>query len=334
MTTELAASIRPLGADQPTYWRRGLGLLGGIVLGAVLLFAAWTKAIDPQAFAEQIHREGLDVWLPAARFAILAIALEVGLGAALLLGVRRLGVLLPAVLLVGFFLFLTGRTYWRAEHGLLVDEGSCGCFGNLVQRSPAEAFWQDLALLVPTLLLAFVGRPAVDKAAKTFPPVRTALGLLLAGGAAALAWKAPDLPLDNLATRLKPGVKLAGICAGESPEVVCLDNVTPDLRQGKHWVVITALDNPTFEAAIGRLNAYATAGGQPPVTVLANATPQEHFKFFWTRAPSFPLKEVPPALLRPLYRSLPRSFEIEDGKVTRTFPGLPPIPGPPAPGPA
>lgn len=331
MTTGLAASIRPLGADQPATWRRGLGLLGSIVLGAVLLFAAWAKAIDPQSFAEQIHREGLDTFLPAARFALLAIALEVGLGAALLLGVRRLWVLIPAVVLVAFFLFLTGRTYWRSEHGQLVDEGSCGCFGNLVQRTPAEAFWQDLALLVPALLLAFVGRPA---GGRSFPPVRTAAVLLLAGGATALAWKAPELPLDNLATRLKPGVKLAEICAGQGAEAVCLDAVTPDLRQGKHWVVITSLDNPTFDGAIGRLNAYATAGRQPAVTVLASATPQEHFQFFWSRGPSFPLKEVPAALLRPLYRSLPRSFEVQDGKVVRTFPGLPPIPGPPAPGPA
>ena len=188
MTTGLAASIRPLGAAQPAPWRRGLGILGGVVLGAVLLFAAWAKAIDPQAFADQIHREGLDALLPAGRLALLAIALEVGLGAALLLNVRRLWVLLPAALLVAFFLFLTGRAYWRAEHGQATDEGSCGCFGNLVQRSPAEAFWQDLGLLVPSLLLAFVGR---SPGARTVPPLRSGLALLLAGGAAALAWKAP-----------------------------------------------------------------------------------------------------------------------------------------------
>ena len=101
--------------------------------------------------------------------------------------------------------------------------------------------------------------------------------------------------------------------------------MTPELKEGKHWVVLTALDNPTFEAAIGDLNAYATGGAEPPLTVLSSATPQEHFKFFWTRGPSFKLTEVPAALLRPLYRSLPRSFEVQDGRVTRTFPGLPPL---------
>src|SRR6185503_18282754 len=104
----------------------------------------------------QIQTEGLAFLLSAQSVALLALALEVGLGLALLLGVRRLWVLVPAALLVAFFLFLTGRAYWRSAHGLEVDAG-CGCFGNLVERSPAEAFYQDLLMLVPALLLAFVG---------------------------------------------------------------------------------------------------------------------------------------------------------------------------------
>ena len=37
-----------------------LGLVAGVLLGAVLLVAAWAKLIDPVSFAEQIGREGLD----------------------------------------------------------------------------------------------------------------------------------------------------------------------------------------------------------------------------------------------------------------------------------
>ena len=79
-------------------------------------------------------------------------------GSLLLLGVRRKWVLIPATLLVAFFLSLTGRAWWLAAHGQRDAAESCGCFGNLVQRTPAQAFWQDLALLVPALLLAWVGR--------------------------------------------------------------------------------------------------------------------------------------------------------------------------------
>src|SRR6185295_10036150 len=86
-----------------------LGTLGGVFLGCVLLFAVWAKALDPAAFAEQIHSLGLDFALPAQAVALIALALEAGLGLALLLGLRRSWVLVPAALLVAFFLSLARR---------------------------------------------------------------------------------------------------------------------------------------------------------------------------------------------------------------------------------
>ena len=104
-------------AERP--WQRSLGILGGVVLGAVFLVAAWAKALDPGAFAGEISREGLDFLLPAGAVALIALALEVFLGGALLLAVRRWWILLPTSALVAFFLFLTGRTYWRFSQGLV-----------------------------------------------------------------------------------------------------------------------------------------------------------------------------------------------------------------------
>ena len=73
----------------------------------------------------------------------LACVLDGARDLALLLGVRRLWVLFPALLLVAFFVSLTGRSYWLAAHGVKDSAANCGCFGNLVQRSPA--FGADLA---------------------------------------------------------------------------------------------------------------------------------------------------------------------------------------------
>jgi hypothetical protein len=53
-------------------------------------------------------------------------------------------------------------------------------------------------------------------------------------------------------------------------------------------------------------------------------TPERRQELFWTVAPAFELHDVPRAILRPLYRSLPRSFRVEDGVVTATWTGLPP----------
>jgi uncharacterized membrane protein YphA (DoxX/SURF4 family) len=323
--------LRPLGLPSypsPSPVRRAIGTLGGCILGAILLVAVWGKALDPAAFAQQIHADGLDRLVPAGALALLALALEAALGVALLLGLRRMWVLAPASLLAAFFVFLNGRAYWLAAHGKASEAASCGCFGNLVQRTPAEAFWQDLALLLVPLALAFVGR---DRNLPRFPPVRTALVALFAIAVPVFAWRAPELPLDDLATRLKPGAVVSKLCAGGGSAgtgggAVCLDTVASELDHGDHLVVLGDLDDPALAKAVAGLNAYAAAPGAATVWVLTASDAKRQRLFFWRWGPVFKIVEAPAELLRPLYRRLPRSFAVQDGRVTATFPGLPPLP--------
>lgn len=304
-------------------WPRVVGYLGGLVLGSVLLIAAWAKLLDPLAFAETIRSEGLDFLLPAHAVALIAIVLEVALGSALVLGIRRRWVLWPSVALVLFFLFLTGRTYLRALAGTLPADAGCGCFGNLVERTPAEAFWQDLVLLAVPLALAFVGRPR-DAAA---PRLRTAAVAALGVAALVFAWQAPSLPLDDLATRLGTGTKVSDLCTGKGDDRVCLDGVVPELSHGEHLVILSELDEASFLGALESLNERHWSGETPPVWVITAASDDERFQFRFSRAPAFEPMVAPASLLRPLYRTLPRSFAVEDGVVTATWSGLPPLVG-------
>jgi uncharacterized membrane protein YphA (DoxX/SURF4 family) len=309
-------------APHPRWW--WVGTAAGALLGVVLLVAVWGKALDPAAFAEQIRTEKLDILVSAGTVALIALALEAGLGIALLLGVRRLWVLVPAALLVTFFAFLTGRAWWLSAHGLRDAAASCGCFGNLMQRTPAEAFWEDLLLFVPLLLLAFVGR---ERQARIFPPARTALVALATVAVAVFAWKAPELPLDNLATRLHPGVRVSDLCAGSGTQSVCLNTVAGGLTQGDNLVVIADITNtsdPRLAPSVEALNAYARNPDGPKVWLLTAATPEQLTAFNWTMGPAFEVVETPPELLRPLYRRLPRAFRVRDGRVTETYAGLPP----------
>lgn len=323
MSTDVAAKVRG--------WQRQrlLGTGGAVFLGLILLLAAWGKALDPVAFTEQIRFEGLDILGLAVPVAFLALAVEIGIGMALFLGIRRLWVLIPAALLVAFFLFLTARTYWRFSQGLIGESDSCGCFGNLLVRTPAQAFWQDLWLLGLPLVLAFVGRP---KAGWPFPVVRSILVMVVTVAGLFFAWKAPQLPLDELATRLKPGVEVGELCAGSEGDeaAICLDALLTELETGRHRVVISNLDEPTFLDGVERLNDLVYDDSDAGVWVLSAAPPDEIAAFGWTWAPAFEVREVPEALLRPLFRRLPRSFLIEDGRVTRTFDGLPPSVAQPA----
>jgi hypothetical protein len=276
--------------------------------------------LDPEAFAEQIRLEGLAGLATAFPLALGAIGLEVGLGVALVLGVRRPYVLIPAALLIGLFLVLTGRAYWHHLQGREPLAGSCGCFGALLQRSPAQAFWQDLLVLGPLLGLAFVGRP--QGAQRPAPIVASAVLALFAVG---FAWRAPALPLDDLATRLRPGVPVAGLCAGAGGERVCLGALVPELERGAHVVVLADLEDEGFASGVPALNDYAAAASGPPLWVLTASEPEVQRGFFWRFGPAFEIREAPAPLLRSLYRRLPRSFMASDGAVVETYSGMPPL---------
>ncbi|HVS14591.1 MAG TPA: MauE/DoxX family redox-associated membrane protein [Thermoanaerobaculia bacterium] len=318
-----AAPRRATAACSPWRWA---GLAGAVFLGAVLLVGAYAKALDPLAFVEQIRSEGLDFLLPASWVAALALTLELFLGSALVLGIRRRWVLIPSALLVVFFLFLTGRTYLRSLQGTLEETAGCGCFGNLVERTPAEAFWQDLALLAPALLLAFLAA----RAAGGFPRARTAIAAAFTAFGLGFAWLAPGLPIDDLATRLQPGTTVADLCTGRDDERICLAVIRPELLEGEHLVVIADLLDPAFGERVGGLNAYRFEVGD--VVVLSSATAEEHRQFFWEWGPAFDVVEAPASLLSPLYRTLPRSFVVRDGEVVETFAGLPDLPAAEDPG--
>ena len=306
--------------------RGWLGWFGGWFLGAVLLVAAWGKGIDPARFAEQIRSEGLELVLPGMALAILMVALEAGLGTALILGLRQRWVVVPAAGLVAFFVFLTGRTYWRFSHGLLDLSEACGCFGNLVSRSPAEAFWQDLLLLVPPLVMVAIGGTVARRGAAR----RVAIALLAALTAGGLAWAAPALPLDDHATRLRPGVGVEELCFGAEEDEgsrVCLDALLLELTAGQHLVTIADLEDESFGPHVEALNRLARDGTR--LWVLTASSEPTLGAFFWQWGPSFEIREVPLALLRPLYRTLPRSFRLVDGRVEETWNGLPPGAEPP-----
>jgi hypothetical protein len=303
--------------------RRTAGTIAGAVLGLVLLVGALTKAVDPRAFVEQIELKGLDIVLSAEAVMYLALALEAGLGLLLVSGVRQLWVLVSAAVLVVLFLTITGHVYWDATFGTAEVEQGCGCFGNLVTRTPAEAFWQDLLIMGPAAVLAFVGRGGH----RGFPRRRifaSAMGVL---AILLLAWRAPELPLDDLVTRLRPGVAIAELCAGaaDDPYRLCLDALVPELDAGNHLVVIATLDDPRFESAVEEFNRYAEARIGPRLWVLSSDPEPVQHAFFWRWAPSFEVRETPEELLRPMVRSLPRSFQVRDGQVSRTFDEIPPL---------
>ncbi len=189
-------------------WKPLLGSAGTIFLGLVLLVATWAKGLEPGAFAEQIRLEELDFLFSARTVTLLALALEAGLGTVLVLGIRRMWVLIPATLLVAFFLFLTGRNYWLVMNGLRDPDAACGCFGSLLERTAGEAFWQDLLLLVPPLGLAFWGRPSGFQG---LPWRRLAAAFVVTAGVVMWAGTNTGLQMVDIVAEIEEEADPAGI---------------------------------------------------------------------------------------------------------------------------
>ena len=292
-------TVRPDTAP-PKGWAATLGAIGALFLGGVFLVATYGKVLDPIAFAEVMEIEGLDFLVPAMAMAPFILALEAFFGFALVLNLRKTWVLVPLTGMVLFFIFLTGRTYLKDLQGIKPETASCGCFGNLLDRTPGEAFFQDLLLLVPPLVLSWFGRP---KGPPRVPKWRTGIVMVLTLGTLLFAWKAPELPLDDLATKLRPGLSIGDVCAGGGEDRLCLDSeaLGGALTNGEHLVLIADLKDETFvEEVINRLDELVEAeavGRLPRILVLFSGSKDDVSEFnFKSMAPPFDFQDAPAGL--------------------------------------
>lgn len=290
----------------PSLRRRLPAWAGGLaarILGVVLLLAAFAKALDPGLFALDLA-DLLPLppaTAPAAAAAV--IAFEAALGAALLVGSRSRGVLLASnATFAGF----VGVVAWQLLRG--ETAANCGCFGQLVQRTPGQALVEDLVFAALSGAAWLGGARAGARL-----PWRSVL--LATGSAVVLAACAPRLPLDDHVTALSPGVAVAD---------TRLDAVVPELRDGRHLVVLLDRADPEAAATIAVLNErLRLPGGATPVWGVAADDPQLALAFLWTAGPAFEVRSAPARMLRTLHRTLPRSALVDGGRVVATWSGLP-----------
>jgi hypothetical protein len=279
------------------------GVVAASLLGGVLLLAAYAKAIDPHGFAVRLRDVVPVPDAIAYPGALVVVAFEAGLGAALLGGSRH-----PLVLLLttATFLAFVGIVAWQ----LVRPDGvaACGCFGQLLERTPRQALYEDVAFAALSGL-AWLGRTARSG---VFRPGPSVLG---AGASVALALFAPWLPLDDQATALAPGA---------SVEATQLDGIVPELRAGRHLVLLLDRADPTTRTRIAHLNErLKLPHGATAVWGFADDNPGLAAAFLWSAGPAFEVRSVAPRMLRRLYRTLPRSALLDAGHVVATWSGFP-----------
>lgn len=125
-----------------------------LIVGILFIFSGLIKANDPLGFGyklqEYFHVFGLNFLNDYAHWIAIALcALEIILGALLILGIAGRKVAWGLLLLIIFFTFLT---FYSAFFEVVK---SCGCFGDAIPLTPWESFIKDivlLALIIPIFI--------------------------------------------------------------------------------------------------------------------------------------------------------------------------------------
>ena len=283
-----------------------IGLAAGVLLGLVLLYSSWGKALDPRGVGEIYARKGLLPAGLATLVVVVAVGVEAAIGLALLVNYRRPSLLvLATALMLAFF----GLTVYEYIHPAK-DASSCGCFGNLVVQTPRQAVVRDGVFLL-LALLAWAGRGAARRVGLLW--ILPVTGFVLAAG---LAVAAPRLPVDDLATQLKPGAKVAKLR---------IDELLPELQRGKSFVLLLDRGDEHTRKEIARVNEHLALKPGVRLNVLGLAEENDALasEFTWTAAPAFEVRSGPFGTLKPLYRTLPRCFAVQDGTVVKVWNTIP-----------
>lgn len=156
-----------------------LAQLARIIVGALFIFSGFVKLVDPigsQYKFEEYFSEGvlnLEFLIPyALPFAIFLVISEIVLGIALLVGWKAKFTVRSLVVMILFFLFLTG---YSAYFDKVTD---CGCFGDAIKLKPWETFTKDVILTILMLFLNYQIR-FIKPIKPTFLPGKIVLSSLI-----------------------------------------------------------------------------------------------------------------------------------------------------------
>lgn len=300
--------------------------LCALAVGGTFVAAGAMKSLDVEGFARDITLHKIIGPGLSAVAARVLVPFELAVGVAAILGYRRrLALGLLGLSLVVF----VGATGWAWANG---NTEGCGCFGRFASRTPLAVIVED-ALLLAACGIGIVLAPrtpargagsggtasGVTAQGEPAPGAGTgrwrgAVVAAIAVAATVFTFASPYLPIDSIATALRPGVSLSDLG---------LAQIAGNLDQGDRLLAILVLDEEPSRKAVAELNALAQVPGAPPISALTAAPEDKRAEFFFSYGPTFELLEVPSADLRRLYRRAPRVFQVHNGAVLRVWDTIP-----------
>ena len=254
---------------------RGSAIL--IAVGMVFIFSAVAKLDGLNLFEIRLLSDGL---LPSRTLAALAarllIALELVLGIGLCQAVWRRRVLVPAtlILLLIFNVYLFYAVFFRG------DVENCGCFGEVLKMSPAQALIKNI-LLMALLAWGWKLHPADRSRPRWQVPALAAMALLLVF---------LGFPMKN--ARLKPvGAKKNPVVTSTvSPfaRLTEFNTGTIDVTHGRCLLAFLSVDCEHCRAMAAQLRELSENKILPPVYLILLGDQADIPPFLTETGVSFP----------------------------------------------
>lgn len=291
-------------------WRQWLARGLEMIIGAILLLAGLLKAWEPMDFVRQITDYKI-ITAPGIvkPLAWAMIALECGLGAALIAGYRRRQVL---PLAMGLFVVFLGAVGWAWVSGATAD---CGCFGSWAKRTPAEAFAEDLLMLAALVVAWFIYRVETPRFHRMrFGVVCLAMlaGLFLTGWASRSVRQSTD-PVTRLQAQAQNPVSNLNITG-----------LAVDLKTGTHLIMLMDTGCAHCQASVPAFNQLLTQQqSTSPLIALCSNMEAEVTMFKKNFQAQFPLGRISREdFMRLLERGdTPRTLLVKDGVIRKIWDG-------------
>ncbi|MBX7254775.1 MAG: hypothetical protein K1Y02_00340 [Candidatus Hydrogenedentes bacterium] len=278
-----------------------------ILLGAVFIFSAVTKALDLHAFAVQVSYYGVvrePTLVPLV--ANTMVCVEMAFGTALLMGLRLRGLVLLATggLLVGFTALIA---YAWAFKGLK----DCGCFGAYIKMGPGVSIGKNVVLLAMVVagLIPLLKKRETSEGPTRLGPTRVGyalgvLGVVVVAVSAAFGKPAPESPPTKPTSADKPFAAY----------VIEDEGMTYDLGKDEYLVAMLSATCEHCQAAVAVLNELAEQPDALPIVSLMLGTEEEMEEFRTLTDPHFPLKAIEALQFMSLIGTEPpRFYVIRDG---------------------
>lgn len=287
---------------------RELLILGPVVVGLTFVWSGAIKAIAPHTFYSHLSKLGFIPQRLLSAAVILAAGAEVGLGAALIVGLAP-GIMLPATVVL--LAILSTISWWGVRSGRAAD---CGCYGGYIQPSITQSLALNAAFAGLVAIAWTAGHRSVDTVA--WKALATLVAVVVAAGFTFFAvrhWQKTGKPLIDT-NPMKEGRAWNHAWAGGATKEI----------EGEVIVSFLGPECPFCVQWVRVANVMIQAPSLPSVVGVVSTSKSRLAGFAADNLIRFPVVTISPSLMGRLTQAVPTVALVNGGRIEKLWVGTVP----------